>query len=210
VSPPTATQSLDREEAPDPVAGTAGPPIWLFILLALTGYWATMYLDQNAGGFHPLVYEPYHSLRDVDDRHPKSESAAFLAKGQTAFKAYCSACHMDTGLGNPGTFIPPLAGSEWVIGEGPNRLIRIVLNSVNGPITVKGQVFDNPAMPPWRDTITDDAELAALISFVRGNKEWGNAASPVTPEQVKVIRDATADRGRPWTAPELLNVPEKD
>jgi mono/diheme cytochrome c family protein len=64
-------------------------------------------------------------------------------------------------------------------------------------------------MPPWRATLTDD-QIAAILTFVRGNAEWGHSAPPVAPDQVKKIRDATADKPDQWTVPELLQVPESE
>jgi mono/diheme cytochrome c family protein len=55
-----------------------------------------------------------------------------------------------------------------------------------------------------------DEQIAAILTFVRGNQEWGHSAPPVTPEQVKKIRDGTADKPDQWTAPELLQVPETE
>lgn len=207
MSAPKSSAARYDSDGPEPTAIVQPVPVGLFVMLGLLFYWGTMYLHQHGGGFHPLVYEPYISVRDVDDHHPKSESAALMKKGGTAYTMYCEACHVANGQGNPSTQVPPLAGSEWVISEGAGRTIRIVLNSVTGPITVKGQEFNNPAMPAWRDTIQSDEELAALISFIRGNRAWGNSAKPVTPEQVKKIRDETAGRAVQWTAQELQGVP---
>ena len=53
-----------------------------------------------------------------------------------------------------------------------------------------------------------DQDIAAVLTFIRS--EWGNTASPVKPEQVKKLRDATADRSTPWTEPELLALPVAD
>ena len=111
---------------------------------------------------------------------------------------------MLNGQGSPG-LNPPLAGSEWVLAEGPNRIIRIVLHGLQGPIEVKGQSF-NAAMLAWRDILTDE-DIANVLSFIRN--EWGNKAPLVTPEQVKAIREETAARDSNWTPTELLAVPEK-
>jgi hypothetical protein len=46
-----------------------------------------------------------------------------------------------------------------------------------------------------------------VLTFVRGNKEWGNSASPVTPEQVAPIRKATASKDGNWSPDELLKIP---
>ena len=39
--------------------------------------------------------------------------------------------------------------------EGPNRIIRIVMNGLIGPIDVKGAQFNNN-MLAWKDALTDD------------------------------------------------------
>jgi mono/diheme cytochrome c family protein len=89
-------------------------------------------------------------------------------------------------------------------------LIRIVLDAVQGPITVKGLTYNN-TMTPWRDTL-NDRQIAAIITYIRAQKEWGHAASGVTPEEVAAIRAKTKDRPAlgPWTANELLAIPEHE
>lgn len=193
-------------ELPEPTAAQKyQTPIWLVGLLGLMVYWGQLYMDRYGGGFDPLVFNRGESLADVEARVPKSEAQDLVVKGQRVFGTYCVACHQTTGLGTPGQF-PPLVGSDWVQAPGPNRLIRIVLNGFTGAVTVKGTDFNN-TMLPWRDQLSDD-DIAAVLTFVRGNKDWGNNAGPVTPAQVKAIRAATATRGRNWTAPELLGIPD--
>lgn len=73
-------------------------------------------------------------------------------------------------------------------------MIRIILNAVEGPITVNKVTYDNPAMTPFRDALSDDV-IADIATFIRGNAGWGNSAGFVTPDQVKAIRDATEKMG---------------
>ena len=193
-------------EPGEPTAGAAtAPNIWLFVLLGALFFWGLEYLDRHAGGFNMLVYEPNPSFKAVEDLQPKSEGGELLAKGQLVYNNACMACHTATGLGTPGQF-PPLAGSEWVAAEGPNRMIRLVLHGITGPITVKGQSFNNATMPPWKDTLKDD-EIAAVLTFVRNS--WGNKGAAVTPEQVKALRDSLKDRSAPWTPEELQTLSDK-
>jgi len=188
-----------------PGVGTAHAPVWLFVLLAVLGYWGMRFLDGRAGGFHPRVYGPYRSMAYVEAMLPKSEGDLVFANGQRIYTPYCMVCHQATGSGAPGQF-PPLAGSEWVQAEAPTRIIRLVLDGIQGPITVKGQAY-NGAMPPWRDLLKDE-EIAAVLTYIRGNANWGNTASPVTPEQVSALRAKTANRaGLAWSADELLAIP---
>lgn len=198
-------------EPPEPRAdATFYTPIWLVAVFGVFLYWGSTYVDRNGGGFNPLVFTPGERLADVEARVPRSEADALLAQGRKVYNLYCTACHQPNGRGDASRGFPPLAGSDWVLAEGPNRIIRIVLNGLQGPITVNGVQYDNQ-MLPWRDQLTDE-DIAAVITFIRGNKEWGNNAGPATPAQVKAIRNATESRGTytPWTAAELLTIPVKD
>jgi len=170
----------------------------LVFLLGVLVYTADMYLMNNSGSFQARVYYPLKQLPVASDD--------LAAKGEQIFKNYCSACHQPNGAGSRALNFPPLAGSEWVLAEGPNRIIRIVLNGLAGPIEVKGEQYSNN-MLPWKDTMSDE-DIAAVLTYVRS--AWGNDASGVTVEQVSAIREATADRSINWTAPELLRVPESD
>jgi len=183
----------------------------MFALLALLIYLGEVYLMDNGGDlkgkttkFSPLLYDPYVTYESLVKANPASE-VDVRGKGQLVFERNCQQCHQATGLGVAGQF-PPLAGSEWVLAEGPNRIIRNVLNGFTGPVTVKGVPFNNN-MFAFRDLLSDQ-DIAAVLTFVRS--EWGNSAPVVKPEQVKKIRDATADRSTPWTEAELLKLSERD
>ncbi len=210
VRPAAAGAAGDLREGAEPVVGSVFyTPIWLVAVFGVALYWATMYLDHNGGGFQPLVFNQGESLADIEARVPRSEADALVAKGRKIYTDYCSACHQPNARGDNSRGIPPLAGSDWVNTEGSHRMVRIVLNGLQGPITVNGAEYGSTVMMPWRDQLTDE-DIAAVISYVRGNKEWGNTAGPATPAQVKAIRAATESRGTYWTAPELLAVPLKD
>lgn len=170
-------------------------------------WWAWGYTDDEGGGFNGLVYEPFHSTNQLADFQPKGEGDLMLAKGKGVYARICAPCHMEGGTGDPTRFIPPLAGSDWADAPGPNRIIRIVLNGLNGPITVKGQQFNGTAMLAWKDNLSDE-DIAAVLTYVRS--QWGNHASPVTAAAAKKIRAATADRGDNWSPDELLKIPESD
>lgn len=186
----------------EPVFSSARPfPVLLVALLAILFYQADMYLMEHSGGFSALVYYPFKTV-------PEPPGGGDMVKlGQNIFGRNCAACHQVNGAGNAALGFPPLAGSDWVAAEGPNRLIRIVLNGLSGPIEVNGQQYNN-AMVPWRDTMSDK-EIAAVLTYVR--QAWGNTAPPVKPEQVAAIRQATESRGaRNWSAQELLAIPVSD
>ncbi len=197
------------EEA-EPTVGFAPVPIVLFLILGALFFLGELYLDKYGGGFNAKVYQPYDSWKMVENLQPKGAGDILFAKGRNVFTAAgCVACHQASGLGVAGQF-PPLAGSEWVLAPGPNRLIRIVYGGLTGPMTIKGVQYSNLTMPAMgRDLNLSDEDLAAVITFIRGNKEWGNTASAVTAEQVKTQRAQFKDRQNPWTAEELNAVSEK-
>jgi mono/diheme cytochrome c family protein len=193
------------ERGGEPAATRTAVPVLLIALLGLMLYLGDIYLMANNGSFNGLVFYPYNSTNQLADLHPKSETQIAFEKGRRIYRANCAACHQESGLGVAGQF-PPLAASDWVLTEGPNRIIRLVLNGIAGPIKVNGQGYNN-VMVPWRDTLKDE-DIAAVITYVRS--EWGNKASAVTPAQVKKHRDATQDKAGSWSADDLLQLPHSD
>ncbi|HXY69648.1 MAG TPA: cytochrome c [Gemmatimonadales bacterium] len=130
---------------------------------------------------------------------PAAATAAAGPSGQQVFQR-CAVCHQPTGLGIAGSF-PPLAGSEWATAANAALPIRVLLHGLQGPVTVKGQRFAN-AMPAFgTGQPLSDAEVAAVLTYVRS--AWGNGASAVTPDQVAAERTATASHTGMWTAAEL-------
>jgi mono/diheme cytochrome c family protein len=128
-----------------------------------------------------------------------AEQAAF-DQGQTLYEVACASCHQPSGQGQVGT-APPLVSSPWVLGD-PERLARILLQGLSGPVTVRGATWDLD-MPALAGS---DEQLAAVLTYIR--REWGHGAEPLTPEQVATVRAATGDRDRPWTIAELESLEE--
>ncbi len=102
--------------------------------------------------------------------------------GEKAYKTYCSTCHQGDGKGDGDRF-PSLNGSEWVIGD-KNKLIHVVLNGLEGPITVKGKSF-NGTMPK-HDFLTD-ADIAQILTYIRLN--FDNNSSAIREKEVARIRN---------------------
>ncbi len=193
----------------EPVALQAPVPISFLVAFFGLFYLSTLYLDKTAGGFHAKVYEPFTSHDLLAAIQPQDNVDPHFEKGRDLYKNFCSPCHQENGAGSS-VLSPPLAGSDWVNAEGPNRIIRVVLNGLTGPIQLKVNGDDKTfsgAMLPWRNEL-DDEQLAAILTYIRGQSEWGNNAGPVMAEQVKAIRDETANRTSAWTQPELFQIPE--
>lgn len=113
--------------------------------------------------------------------------AAQLALGAKLYEAHCARCHGESGQGGSGTSYPPLAGNRAVTMDSVANLVRVVLAGGYPPATA-----GNPrpyGMPPFAHVL-DDAQLAALLSFLR--QSWGHAAAPVTPLDVLRLRQARA------------------
>ena len=178
-------------------------PRWLFAVIGVGIFWSGAYLFSYSGGF----------AADIFDYKPKYGAQATAAAGppdpkvlgKKLFSANCVTCHQANGQGQPGQF-PPLAGSEFVLGDASNRLIAIVLKGLQGPVQVKGQGFNN-AMQPWEGQYTDQ-QIAAILSYVRS--DWGNNAPEIPPEAVKAMRDELKNRKDQWTFAELMQIPPKD
>ncbi|MEI6712315.1 MAG: c-type cytochrome [Verrucomicrobiota bacterium] len=120
--------------------------------------------------------------------------------GKQLFSGICAACHQTHGKGMEG-LAPPLVDSEWVLGS-PERLSRIVLHGVRGPIKVKGAGFnlDMPALG-----FLDDAQIASILTYIR--REWDHTAPPIASETVRDIRHTETARKDAWTETELLSIP---
>lgn len=95
---------------------------------------------------------------------------------------------------------PPLANSHWVTGP-ENRLIKIVLHGVRGPMEVDGRIYDLEM--PGFGPILSDADVASLLSFIRGR--FGGPGEPITAETVSRVRAANQTRTSYWRVDELIN-----
>ncbi|MBL9145731.1 MAG: c-type cytochrome [Verrucomicrobiaceae bacterium] len=125
-----------------------------------------------------------------------------LDDGQRIYQQVCAACHQPHGMG-AANLAPPLAGSDWVAGP-PERIARVVLHGLYGPVQVSGNTF-NLVMPGiGMSGVLNDDQIAAALSYVR--RAWGNNASLVDASLITKVREDTKGRTLPWTADELLNV----
>jgi mono/diheme cytochrome c family protein len=195
-------------EAAEPKAGQVAVPVWLLVLLCLVLYGGMVYFDRTSGWFSAQVYAPYRSLQEVEAFQPVTGAPGLVQLGLQVYnKPTCVACHQANGKGVSGQF-PPLIRTDWVLEPEPGRIIRAVLDGLSGPIQVEGQSY-NGAMVPWRGGLTDE-EIAAVLTYVRQNPEWGNKAPEVKPERVKEVREKTKSRNQPYSPEELLKISPAD
>jgi len=177
-------------------------PLNLLFLFSGLIFVGGTYFGRFSGHFHPKVFNEY-------GQPPKAGAVAAVAVdplvlGKNVYVQVCAACHQPTGLGLPPAF-PPLAGSEWVSGS-EERLIRIVLHGLQGPIKVKGVEYVGamPAAGPGSGYNLSPEKVAAVLTYVR--KEWGGIETPVAAAKVAEVRGKEGNR-QPWTAAELEKIP---
>ncbi|SFN61630.1 putative membrane-bound dehydrogenase domain-containing protein [Algoriphagus ornithinivorans] len=126
-----------------------------------------------------------------------------LGKEIYAREGFCATCHQLDGNGLTASQFPPLKGTPWVTGN-EERLIKIVLKGIMGPIEVAGRQYPGQVpMTPYEGML-DDTEVAAVLTYVRNS--FGNQASPISPELVKKVRQEVQDKKGFWNAEELLRM----
>lgn len=117
----------------------------------------------------------------ASDNNAQTSSNGMMAKGEKVYTRNCLACHQKSGGGVP-HLNPPLVETEWVLGD-EERLIKVILNGLNGKIEVNGETYTN-AMASYAQL--SDQEIAAVLTYVRNS--WGNDASEISVEKVATVR----------------------
>jgi mono/diheme cytochrome c family protein len=185
--PSNSTPRLRENE--DPNESNRPLPWFLVMSLGAMAMWGAFYIYSTPSGEDSA----FGDQRTVASLRPPVvlAGAAATVDGKQVYGAKCAACHQGSGLGVAGVF-PPLAASEWVIGD-EKILANILLHGVNGEMVVKGITYKG-AMPAW-NSLSDD-ELAAVLTYIRS--EWGNAAPPIKPETITSQRELTKARTEPY------------
>jgi mono/diheme cytochrome c family protein/glucose/arabinose dehydrogenase len=141
-------------------------------------------------------YGPSRPLSGEDSRVYRIGQEVYLRD------AHCVTCHQANGKGLPNIY-PPLARSDWI--DDDERLIKIALKGLWGPIEVNGQLFDpSKGVPPMMGFggLLNDNEMAAVLSYVR--QSFGNNGELISAEAVRRVRAATKDRVNFYTVEEIL------
>jgi mono/diheme cytochrome c family protein len=120
--------------------------------------------------------------------------------GLAIFRRTCSTCHGNDGNGIE-NLAPPLKGSEYV--EGPTeRLAMIILNGLEGPIHVNGELYKfNGSMPNFGNNFTDK-EIGDIIKYLHNSF----VSKPTKPIDVKRIKDLRVKKPGTLTEKELLEM----
>jgi mono/diheme cytochrome c family protein len=118
--------------------------------------------------------------------------------------AHCATCHQSSGTGVQGVY-PPLnvAGNPWLVDE--ERLVKVVLKGLWGPLEIGGQRFGPtngvPPMLGFAGMLTDE-EAAGVLTYVR--QSFGNDFAPVATSAVARVRAATKDRADFYMVEEIM------
>ncbi len=205
-----ADLSADVHEMHDPILrekerprdGFQPIPTTLLLIFFALLMWGGWYLGTYSGDWRVDILDPEAEPRPgIAAGEPEGfQEGDLLALGERVY-SQCAACHQQDGQGLAGTF-PPLDGTDWVTGS-PEVLARILLQGLQGPIEVNGEVYSGE-MPAWGDQL-EDRDIAAVMSYIRTS--WTNEASEVEPELVGQVREETQDRTSAWTAEELEALP---
>jgi mono/diheme cytochrome c family protein len=133
----------------------------------------------------------------------KGNERDLFVKGKAIYArdGYCNTCHQSNGKGLESSGFPPLAGTTWVTGS-EERLIKLVLKGLYGPIDVLGKKYPGQVpMTPFAGMLNDD-EVAAVLTYVRNS--FGNKASAISAEKVKATRASVQDKTGFYSPEELL------
>ena len=161
-------------------------------------------LAAAAEAFSKLLHRPGKDGKPLPVLAPlPAKYQALYELGRKEYLGLCAACHHPSGYGDAGKG-PPLLDSEWL--DRDERLVRLVLHGVHGPIAINGESFnaDGALEMPAMNKALDDEKIAGILTFVR--REWRENSAPIEPAAVARIRRVTAGRTDQWTEKELRDI----
>jgi len=173
-----------------PMGLAEGPDGSLYICESNKGkIWRVMYKGDknNFGDTQLATMEARKSSRtyiktpdEIKDNMGKGGEMA----GHILYGSYCVSCHQRDGKGDNNRY-PPLVGSDWVIGD-HDRLIKVLLNGLQGEIKVNGKTFNG--VMPAHGAFLDDHAIASILTFVKKNFNKENV--PILSTEVTKVRNA--------------------
>lgn len=148
---------------------------------------------------HNVVVKKAPAIKDVAGE----VSATLIQTGKEIYlrDGFCNTCHQPNGKGLAASGFPPLTESKWVLGN-EDRLIKIVLKGIYGPIVVNGKKYPGQVpMTPYGGLL-NDKEVAAVLTYIRNS--FGNKASAVDEKTVKRVREEIKNKVGFYSPDELL------
>lgn len=154
-------------------AGVSGP--MAMVVARSTQHLADGDLRAMAAFLQSLPSPLHGRTQPAEAEPPPAET---LALGRRLYERDCAGCHGEAGEGKPGQ-APRLAGNRAVTLTSPVNVVKSVLGGGFGPSTT---AHPRPhGMPPYA-TLLSDAEIAAVVSYLRAS--WGHRAAPVSALEV--------------------------
>lgn len=192
--------STVRREKDEPWEGDRQMPFFLLLFFGMMCSWAGYYMSTYSGNFDSFIYDHNWKAGAVKEDKPKEWIP--LVEGEKLYRRNCMQCHQMDGKGVDAVY-PPLAGSEWVL-ETQATPIRILLSGLQGPIEVLGKPYKGN-MPNFGEKLSDK-KIAAVLTYVR--QSFGNQGSEIDEATVTQVREDIANRSQPWSAQELMALPD--
>jgi mono/diheme cytochrome c family protein/glucose/arabinose dehydrogenase len=148
-----------------------------------------------------LADDPGEKLREPTTPL-EGEALVLFKKGAEVYsrEGHCITCHQPDGEGLPAAMFPPLSQTKWAQGS-EERLIKLTLHGLLGPIEVKGKQYPGQVPMTAFKHLNDD-EIAAVLTYVRNT--FGNKASVITPAKVRQVREATKNQASFYAPADLL------
>lgn len=148
--------------------------------------------------------ETIENQKNNDLQLPTIPTKAYLdgrTLGAKNYEMYCATCHGIDGKASDG-LAPPLYESEYIT-TSAEKLILISLNGMQGPVTVKGKVYDTGAIMPGvrHNPALNDKDLAALLRFIVNG--LASSGPRINADLVKKLREQTANQEELFTEESL-------
>jgi mono/diheme cytochrome c family protein len=101
-----------------------------------------------------------------------------VKRGKLVYEGNCISCHMANGEGLEGAF-PPLAKTGRLTDK--KRLVKIIYNGLEGPITVNGKEYNNQMNP----LALSEQEVTDVLNYIRNS--WANKHQPMKVSEIKEL-----------------------
>jgi mono/diheme cytochrome c family protein len=184
-------------EKEEPTEGFSPLPLTLVALFMGLSFWAGVYMVHTGGRFDPFHFNETKTAGVSQSSGPVEVDMVALGKG--VYARNCQACHQADGKGLPNVY-PPLVASNWVQ-DNPERIIKVVLSGLGGPVEVNGKSYNNQ-MTPF-GAVLSDQQVAAVLTYIRTDAAYANDSYPVSEELVAQVRSEYGSRSEAWTQEEL-------